>query len=320
MSYEMVPARRAGYAPSNQFPSQFPSQFPGYSPGHFPGQFPNQFPGNLPTTRAFYQNVAFSPQSGYKRDLPLPHLTPACVIPRPSHRDEQMPPPFAFNNESKAFGGYGRKWQDHLSDMRNWHMKIDACKDLPMSENQILTGNRMICMDFLHEHVVCADVCLTSGSEQVLTPTECMALLHRRFLLVPYEEGGVYVNVVYDRRVHAISTFDGIFKDREMRHNNAVEAVRSFVHRSNLPAIPLDQHRIQSAGMEFVPKRYSGYVALEGARTFLRETRAVRLDWGDWVDSNIYTSMAIDLDETHAQATWATKLDEAERAWRNWYM
>lgn len=189
-----------------------------------------------------------------------------------------------------------------------------------MTENQILTGNRMICFDSLHEHVFCADLVLTFGTEKILTPTEGEALTYRRFLLIPYEEGGVYVNVVYDRRVNAISTFDGIFKDRESRHANAVETVREFIHRSNLPRVPADPARVSSHGMEFVPKRYSGYVALEGARTFLRETRAVRMDWGDWVDSAIYSSIRIDLDETHAQSMWATKLDEAERAWRNWYM
>ncbi|KAI0010278.1 hypothetical protein F4779DRAFT_639410 [Xylariaceae sp. FL0662B] len=256
--------------------------------------------------RERYEQLSRTPESRQKGDEALP----SCATPFPAANDPglQTPPPaFAKNGR---FGGYGSTtWSDHLRDAELW--LVAAMEGLSMGRRDVLTGNRFVCLDELHNHVVCGRAVLAPGGRGCLADAECVALLHRRFLLVPYAEDGLWVNVVYDRRSGAVSTFDGVELGRQERHDRAVAALQSLMELSSLPSIPLTSHQSESRNMKPGSKQNSGYLALEGARVFLREVTGAGLDWEDWTTSPVYRSLGSDeVADMDARNAWVSMLLE----------
>ncbi|KAI1139555.1 hypothetical protein F5Y05DRAFT_424488 [Hypoxylon sp. FL0543] len=275
-------------------------------------------------TLSEYQQIALTEQSMRERDAILPPITPYPFIPPAvflrSGRDGQVMRPQSFDCQNRRFSTYGRAWSGHIRDVQHWRKRIETGQDLPLTQRELLAGNRLICLDYLCDYVVCPDACLRSSSAgTTLFRDECLALLQRRFLLLPYEEAGVFVNVLYDRRADAVSTFDGVERGRATRHDNAVAALRALVERSRLPPIPLVEDRMQSRRMKGGEDRYHGYMALEGPRVFLRETCAAAEDWRDWTSSILYKTRRVQqITETQARVTWKKILDEVWEAWSSW--
>ncbi|OTA94039.1 hypothetical protein M434DRAFT_11104 [Hypoxylon sp. CO27-5] len=266
-----------------------------------------------------YHIIALTESSLRARNKPLPPtLRSTCLIPFPLRIYVATPlePPLSFNYESLKFGDYGRSWEHHVQDIQKWLDLIDRNLDLPLAEREVFAGNRLTCLDSLGDHVVCPDMCLKTSLETKLFQPECHALLYRRFLLIPYEEDRIFVNIVYDRQTHTVSTFDGVERGRGQRHDNAVEALRKLIQKSGLPEIPFVETQMQSRVMKSGDERYNGYVALEGARVFLRETRAVYANWTDWTSSDMYNVEQFEqITETQARVTWNKIIEDASLAW-----
>ncbi|KAI0142414.1 hypothetical protein F4776DRAFT_661481 [Hypoxylon sp. NC0597] len=267
-------------------------------------------------TRSPYEEMALTEESLRARNRNLPPLTPTCLIPYFLRSVGEVSPPAPYEYQSRKFSDYGRSWAHHLDDVRRWTHDIEHDVDLPLCERDVLAGNRLMCLDYICDHVVCPDLCLRTSSDTVLFESECHALLNRRFLLIPYEEDGIFVNIVYDRRTHTVSTFDGVRRGRRQRHDNAVRALRSLIERSGLPRIPFVETQMQSRNMMSGDELYNGYIALEGARVFLRENEAVCANWTDWTSSMVYGLRTVGLvTETQARVIWILVLKEASTAW-----
>ncbi|KAI0843341.1 hypothetical protein F5Y06DRAFT_302591 [Hypoxylon sp. FL0890] len=265
-----------------------------------------------------YQEIARTEESQQARDQFVPPLTPYPFMPfiLRNGTDEIVSPPQPFEGNDRNFSNYGRAWSSHLSDVQKWFKHVSDDCDLPLTERDILAGNRLICLDYLCDHVLCPDMCLRASTDTIFFDSECMALLNRRFLLIPYEEDGVFVNIVYDRRIDAVSTFDAVERGRQKRHENAVKALRSFIERCGLPCIPFVASQMQSRTMKPGDDRYHGYVVLEGARVFLRENQADRQGWTDWSSSMLNGMRRVQLiTETQARVTWIEILREAVMTW-----
>ncbi|KAI1408156.1 hypothetical protein F5Y13DRAFT_205011 [Hypoxylon sp. FL1857] len=272
-----------------------------------------------------YEQIARTETSLEARSAFLPPLSPACFIPyilRHMGEGEELlpplPPPQSFKCESHKFGGYGQDWLNHIREIHKWYQDINDNIDLPLRKCEVLAGNRLTCLDYLCDHVVCPNLCLRVDTDTLLFKSECLGLLSRRFLLIPYEEDSIFVNIVYDRNGDIISTFDGVARGRKQRHDNAVRVFRALIERCGLPRIPHVESRMQSRKMSPGDERYNGYLALEGARIFLREMFAAPEDWRDWTASGLYAMRNVELiTETQARVTWIDILDDACRGWDN---
>lgn len=162
-------------------------------------------------------------------------------------------------------------------------------------------------MDSLSDHVTCLHVVL--GEADQIPDPQIQAIHRTRYVLVPYQDGNIVVNVIYDRRLERIHTFDGHDAGRDDRHSGAVEALRQLFRKSGLGRIPM-QHGgrfWKSMAMERGLARYSGYLALEGARVFLREAQANLGRWEDWTCSKEYEGTD-GPNEEDARRVWLTRL------------
>ncbi|KAK7908746.1 hypothetical protein PG985_016049 [Apiospora marii] len=165
----------------------------------------------------------------------------------------------------------------------------------------------LICMDRLSDDVTCLHVVL-GDADQIPDP-QVQAMRLTRYVLAPYQDGNIIVNVVYDRRLERIYTFDGVDAGREDRHAGAVGALRDLFVKSGLGRIPM-QHGGRfwmSMSMERGLARFSGYLALEGARVFLRETQANLGGWEDWTCSKEYEGID-GPNEEDARQVWLARL------------
>ncbi|KAK7949570.1 hypothetical protein PG996_000159 [Apiospora saccharicola] len=128
-------------------------------------------------------------------------------------------------------------------------------------------------------------------------------------VLVLYQDSTHIVNVIYDRRLERIYTFEGHDGGHDDRRSGAVEALRQLFMQSGLGRIPM-QHgdrSWKSMSMERGLPRFSGYLALEGARVFLRETQANIGRWEDWTSSKEYEGIGSPSEED-ARLLWSARL------------
>ncbi|KAK8026462.1 hypothetical protein PG991_003518 [Apiospora marii] len=224
----------------------------------------------------------------------------------PSHNNNSGNPAGHAYSTSDKFSGYGQSRQAHVQDLRDWLRDASNSKT-PLSARSVTAGNRIICMDLLSDHVTCLHVVL--GEADQIPDPQVQAIRRTRYVLAPYQDGNIIVNVVYDRRLERIYTFDGVDAGREDRHAGAVGALRDLFAKSGLGRVPMQNGGRSWKSMPMEPglARFSRYLALEGARVFLRETQANLGRWEDWTCSKAYEGVD-GPNEEDARRVWLGRL------------
>ena len=223
---------------------------------------------------------------------------------------DSLPVPAGFQGEGKLFQKSGCSWLGHIVHTYNWERALVSNPEVHVDPTMMATGCRIICMD-LHDYVACPDVYL-SNSRFSLDLAERETVLKKQFLLVAYspdESGTQWVTMVYDKGTQAAFTFDGKRDGRFRRHEGAVKALEHLFEDSDLHFGMETAKSMAMSSRDPHDSWANGYLALEGARVFLREARGEEWVWRDWVDSVLYWSSRYP-DAGHIRDVWLQLLRE----------